>query len=189
MICGRYDWWLPENILQINEEVIMPAHFEGNVDARWLVEDGEDRKMELLADFAFVDSTEFKWEAKDGDIVDGASIPEAIWSEIIGTPFIGDYRRASVVHDVACEKHTRTSKEAHRMFYEAMLVDGTSQARAVLFYTAVRLFGPQWDKTPSRAAKKPGRTTNRQFKMTLTRKVTERTIDFRKLEAALDKVL
>ncbi len=160
----------------------MPAHFEGNVDARWLVEDGEDRRMQLLADFAFFDSTDFKWKAEAGDKVDGASIPEAIWSEIVGTPFIGDYRRASVVHDVACEKHIKTSKDAHRMFYEAMLADGTSPARALLFYTAVRLFGPQWEAAA-------GGVTNIEFKTALPRKVSERAIDFRKLEAALDKAL
>ena len=160
----------------------MPSHFEGNVDARWLVEEGEDRKMQLLADFAFSDSTNFKWEAKVGDIVDGASIPEAIWSEVVGTPFIGDYRRASVVHDVACDKHIKTSKDAHRMFYEAMLADGTSQARALLFYTAVRLFGPQWEATVSGI-------TNKQFKMALPRKVIEQVIDFKMLEAALDRAL
>jgi hypothetical protein len=159
----------------------MNTHFEGNVDARWLVEDGADRKMKLLADFAFFDSTGFKWEAKTDDIVDGASIPEAIWSEIVGTPFIGDYRRASVVHDVACEKKIKTSKDAHRMFYEAMLADGTSPARALMFYTAVRLFGPQWEAVTG--------VTNRQFKMTLTRKMAEQPIDFKKLEAALDAVM
>ena len=159
----------------------MNTHFEGNVDARWLVENGADRAMQLLADFAFFDSTGFKWEAKPGDIIDGASIPEAIWSEIVGTPFIGDYRRASVVHDVACEKKIKTSKDVHRMFYEAMLADGTSKARALLFYTAVRLLGPQWETA--------ARVSNKQFKMTLTSKVTEPGIDFERLEAALDQVL
>jgi hypothetical protein len=159
----------------------MDTHFEGNVDARWLVEDGADRKMQLLADFAFFDSTGFKWETKAGDTIDGASIPEAVWSGVVGTPFIGDYRRASVVHDVACDKHIKTSKDAHRMFYEAMLKDGTSEARAMLFYTAVRLFGPQWETA--------ARVSNRQFKMTLAGKVTKPGIDFKKLEAALDHVV
>jgi hypothetical protein len=145
------------------------------------VEVGADHKMQLLADFAFFDSTGFKWEAKTGDIVDGASIPEAIWSEIVGTPFIGDYRRASVVHDVACEKKIKTSRDAHRMFYDAMLRDGTSEARAMLFYTAIPLFGPQREAAVG--------LTNKQFKMTLTSKATEPRIDFNRLEAALDQVL
>lgn len=170
----------------------MTAHFEGNVDARWLVEGGPDRSMQLLADFAFVDSTNFRWEAKNGDKVDGASIPEAIWSEVVGTPFIGDYRRASVVHDVACDKHFKSSREAHRMFYEAMLADGTPEARAMLFYTAVRLFGPQWDEAPRGAlAMKAGgpKKMNRKFKKALPGKVAKPKIDFDALEAALDAVV
>lgn len=118
--------------------------FIGEVEARWLVEVGADRQMELLAPFAFKDSEEFIWQASKGDKVDGASIPEVVWSKIVGTPFIGDYRRASVVHDVACKKHIRSSKQAHHMFYEAMLEDGTDPRRALLFYMAVRVFGPKW---------------------------------------------
>ncbi len=121
--------------------------FEGEVQTRWLVHSGEDRKMELLAPFAFIDSADVRWKAETGDTIDGASIPAAIWSKLIGTPFIGDYRRASVVHDVACTKKLRTSKEAHRMFYEAMLADGTDKSRAKMFYLAVRLFGPRWGST------------------------------------------
>lgn len=152
----------------------MPAHFVGNVDARWLIDDGEDRKMQLLANFTFIDSTNFTWQANVGDIVDGTSIPEAVWSEVVGTPFIGEYRRASVVHDVACDKHIKTSKEAHRMFYEAMLVDGTSSARALLFYTAVRLFGPQWEAAA-------GGITNKAFKRALPSKTIERALTSKNL--------
>src|SRR4051812_46435316 len=115
----------------------MPAsnpHFEGEVEARWMVQPGEDRKMVLLKDFAFVDSGGFKWEADSGDVIDGASIPELVWSHVVGTPFIGDYRRASVVHDVACDHFIKTSREAHRMFYEAMIADGTPKDKALLFY-------------------------------------------------------
>jgi Protein of unknown function (DUF1353) len=149
-------------------------HFEGNVDTRWLVHGGADREMELLSPFAFVDSTGYRWAAHPGEKVDGASIPDQVWSTVVGTPFIGDYRRASVVHDVACERHERTSREAHRMFYEAMLADGTEKARALLFYTAVRLFGPQWDQ-------------QRGFRPMLAHRAQD--IDFDRLEAALDEVI
>lgn len=118
--------------------------FVGEVEARWLVEDGVDRKMKLLAPFAFVDSNGFTWQANPDEEVDGASIPEVVWSKIVGTPFIGDYRRASVVHDVACQRYIKSSRDAHRMFYEAMLEDGTDPKRALLFYMAVRVFGPKW---------------------------------------------
>ena len=105
-------------------------HFEGNVDTRWLVHGGADREMELLSAFAFVDSTGYRWAAHPGEKIDGASIPDQVWSTVVGTPFIGDYRRASVVHDVACERHERTSREAHRMFYEAMLAERYRRRRA-----------------------------------------------------------
>lgn len=159
----------------------MDAHFVGEVDVRWLVENGEDRKMQLLSDFAFVDSNNVRWEAKKNDVIDGASIPEVIWSQIVGTPFIGDYRRASVVHDVACDKQMHTSKDAHRMFYEAMLADGTPQPRALLFYTAVRLFGPQWEKHAG--------LTSIKFKSTLLSSTSGTVLDFNRLEQALDEVL
>jgi hypothetical protein len=149
-------------------------HFEGNVDTRWLVHGGADREMELLSEFAFVDSFGYRWTAHAGEKVDGASIPDQVWSTVVGTPFIGDYRRASVVHDVACERHEKTSREAHRMFYEAMLADGTEKARALLFYTAVRLFGPQWDD-------------RRGFRPMLAHPAQD--IDFDRLEAALDEVV
>ncbi|WP_148863558.1 DUF1353 domain-containing protein [Marinobacter fonticola] len=118
--------------------------FVGDVETRWIVESGLDRKMELLAPFAFIDGEGRTWPAEAGDTINGASLPEAIWSRIAGTPFVGDYRRASVVHDVAIDKHIRSSREAHRMFYEAMLEDGVDRRRALLFYMAVRAFGPQW---------------------------------------------
>lgn len=156
----------------------MAGHFEGNIDARWLRDDGKDRRMRLLADFAFIDTGGFRWRAQAGDTIDGASIPEAVWSIVVGTPFIGDYRRASVVHDVACEKKIRTSRDAHRMFYEAMLADGTERHRALLFYTAVRLFGPHWSGTDTGVS-------NAEFKQSLRGRTA---IDVARLEAALDLV-
>jgi hypothetical protein len=100
--------------------------------------------MELLSEFAFVDSFGYRWTAHAGEKVDGAASP-IMWSTVVGTPFIGDIAgRASFTTSPASAMRRRRV-EAHRMFYEAMLADGTEKARALLFYTAVRLFGPQWD--------------------------------------------
>jgi Protein of unknown function (DUF1353) len=118
-------------------------NFEGEVRTEWLREPGDDRTMRVLTEFAFVDSTGHRWTAMPGDAVNGASIPQMLWS-VAGSPFIGDYRRASVLHDVACQKRERPSKEVHRMFYEAMKADGVDESTALKFYTAVRLFGPSW---------------------------------------------
>ena len=136
--------------------------FEGEVETQWLRHSGEDRDMSLLADFAFLDSRGVRWPAPAGRTVDGASIPEVLWSKIVGTPYVGDYRRATVVHDVACQDKTRPHEEVHYMFYEAMLCDGVSEERALLMYTAVRLFGPKW---PLTEARRRSRKALRRFKI------------------------
>jgi Protein of unknown function (DUF1353) len=151
--------------------------FEGQVNAIWLRHAGQDRDMQLTADFAFIDSRGVRWGAPAGRIINGASIPEILWSSVIGTPYVGDFRRASVVHDVACEDKTRPYEVVHYMLYEAMRCDGVSEEQAVLMYTAVRLFGPKW---PAGESKKRSRRALRQFDMrelakTLDRALKEKT--------------
>jgi len=121
----------------------MPAAFIGEVKTLWLKEEGPDRRMTLIESFAFVDPNGKRWDAPAGHVIDGASIPQFLWS-LAGSPYIGDYRRASVLHDVACDAKTEPSKAVHRMFYDAMICDGVSEPQALEFYTAVRLFGPSW---------------------------------------------
>lgn len=172
------------------------AFFEGEVRTLWLVEgevgdDAPDRRMQLLEDFAFVDPNGVRWVAPAGSKVDGASIPRMLWS-VAGDPFIGQYRRASVLHDVACDDRTRPSKVVHRMFYDAMIADGTSEAQAVEFYTAVRLFGPHWDDpipaTP-RLARPKGTKTAAPLRQSKPRLKPHRTLKISQAEQALDEVL
>ena len=66
----------------------------------WL-KDG--RKMKLLEQVTYTDPAAKVWIAPAGWIVDGASIPRAFWS-VIGGPLEGQYRNASVFHDVACDQ-------------------------------------------------------------------------------------
>ena len=151
--------------------------FEGEVTAIWLRHAGKDRDMRLTADFAFIDSRGVQWDAPRGRVINGASIPEILWSSVVGTPYVGDFRRASVVHDVACDDKTRPHEQVHYMFYEAMLCDGVPEERALLMYIAVRLFGPKW---PARQAKRRSRAALRRFDMrklakTLDRALNERT--------------
>ena len=121
------------------------GHFEGEVIARWLKDDGEDdRTMKLVEDFCYVDPAGKRWEAGAGRRVNGASIPGSLWSTV-GAPYVGDYRRASVVHDVACEDQSApTSDEVHLMFYNAMRCDGVGAVKAWTMYEAVAQFGPSW---------------------------------------------
>jgi hypothetical protein len=77
-------------------------------------------------------------------VINGASIPRLLWS-IVGSPFVGDYRRASVLHDAACDQRDEPHELVHRMFYDASLDDGVAPELASVMYDAVATFGPRWD--------------------------------------------
>ena len=63
-----------------------------------------------------------------------------------GSPFVGKYRRASVIHDVACVERTQPHQLVHHAFYEAMLCDRVPTSKAKLMYVTVRDLGPRWDE-------------------------------------------
>lgn len=117
------------------------GHFEGQVVAKWR-DDG--RTMELIKDFAYIAPQGKLWRAHRGSIVDGASIPQALWS-MIGGPFEGKYRNASVVHDVACDEMTQPWTEVHLMFYNACRCGGVNERTAKIMYAGVYLWGPRWE--------------------------------------------
>lgn len=119
------------------------GRFQGEVITKWLKHQGDDRNMQLLDDFAFIDPDGFKWEAPKDSKINGASIPPVLWS-LIGGPFVGDYRRASVIHDVACDNRAQPHEAVHRMFYYAMRADGMGWVKANVMYQAVKHFGPIW---------------------------------------------
>jgi hypothetical protein len=120
------------------------GNFVGKVVTEWL-NDGDGRKMKLLEPFSFVNAEGVRWEAPKGSIVDGASIPRFAWS-IIGGPFEGKYREASVIHDVACIQKARPWQEVHRTFYEAMMANGVNKTLAKIMYGAVYHYGPRWER-------------------------------------------
>lgn len=118
------------------------GYFSGEPETRWLTENVPDRRMVLLADFYFIDPKHTEWRVPNGyERLDGASIPRALWS-LVGSPYTGDYRRASIVHDWAVdEAHGDENKRraADRMFYHACRAGGCSQAEATLLYLGVRI--------------------------------------------------
>jgi hypothetical protein len=119
-----------------------PGRYVGEVIAKWL-DDG--RVMELQKDFGYVDPSGKEWISPKGAKVDGASIPPAAWS-LIGGPFEGKYRNASVIHDVACQLKNRPWQVVHRVFYDAMLTSGVNPLIAKTMYAAVLVAGPRWSR-------------------------------------------
>ncbi len=116
------------------------GRFEGQVVARW---EDDGRTMTLVEPFAYVDPREARWPAPAGSVVNGASIPRPFWS-LFGGPFSGEFREASVVHDVACETRDRPWRAVHRMFYEACRCGGVGAVMAKTMYYAVFHYGPRW---------------------------------------------
>ena len=99
--------------------------------------------MRLLEDFSFTDPTGKKWMTPKDYVVDGASIPQALWTTV-GSPYTGDYRRASIVHDKACDDAVNdpaARRAADRMFYQACRAGGCSIEQATLLYIGVRIGG------------------------------------------------
>lgn len=118
----------------------MKAFFVGEIETKWL-DDG--RTMEILSHAEFHDPEGNVWEVNPGDLVDGASIPRFFW-RLIGSPFVGKYRRASAFHDVYCKAKKRKYKKVHAMFLEAMKCDKVGKTKRTSMYRAVTTFGPKW---------------------------------------------
>jgi len=118
------------------------GEFSGEPQALWLTEDGtEDRKMKIIENFWFLDPDDKKWPANKDSVIDGASIPRALWT-LVGSPYTGDYRRASIVHDIACDEaggNDAKRRAADRMFYHACRAGGCSIWQATLLYIGVRI--------------------------------------------------
>jgi Protein of unknown function (DUF1353) len=117
--------------------------YVGSVQTEWL--DNDDRRMRLLAPFSYVDPKGVTWTAPAGWVIDGASIPVFAWS-VIGGPFNGKYRDASVIHDVACDQKAQPWEVVHEAFYWAMMASGVEAWRAKVMYAAVYHFGPRWSR-------------------------------------------
>jgi len=115
--------------------------FSGEPCTIWLTENRPDRKMRLIEDFAFTDPDGLTWLVPSGYEVDGASIPKTLWA-LVGSPYTGDYRRASIVHDKACNDaagDVTARKAADRMFYHACRAGGCSSEEANSLYLGVRI--------------------------------------------------
>ena len=123
----------------------MPEHELGHYTGRLILMPLKDgRRMRVIEEFGFMEADGLHWPVPPHSTVDGASIPQALWT-LIGGPWEGKYRDASVVHDYYCAVRSADWRSVHRLFYRAMLVSGVSVRRAKVMYVAVYFGGPRWD--------------------------------------------
>lgn len=123
------------------------GYFTGMPMTQW---NPDGRSMTLLHDFQYTDPNGVAWVAPAGSVVDGASIPRPLWT-LMGGPFEGKYRNASVLHDVAYTMQNRPPKECDRMFYHAMRCSGVGAIEAKTLYYSLLRFGWHWDFSVKRA--------------------------------------
>ena len=117
------------------------GRFSGEPRTDWLANrKAADRNMRVVDDFWFEDPDRKRWLAPAGSEVNGANIPRTLWS-LLGSPYTGDYRRASVVHDVACQGNPSFTERraADRMFYHACRAGGCGRVEATILYVGARI--------------------------------------------------
>ena len=116
------------------------GYFSGPIETRW---ESDGRTMTLLNELRYTDPKGVVWIAPAGSKVDGASLPRVFWS-LVGGPFEGKYRNASVLHDVAYDEKSRPWQEVDRMFYHAMRCSGVGSVQAKTRYYALYRHGRHW---------------------------------------------
>jgi Protein of unknown function (DUF1353) len=116
------------------------GYYDGDPVTKW---NPDGRTMTLLTELHYTDPQGVVWSAPIGSVVDGASIPRYLWS-VMGGPFEGRYRNASVLHDVAYGEHNRPWQDCDRMFYYAMRCSGVSGSEAKTMFYALYRFGHHW---------------------------------------------
>jgi hypothetical protein len=115
------------------------AEFSGLPETRWEL---GDRIMTLLKPFSYTDKKGKVWDVCEGAWINGATIPRALWS-IVGSPYVGKYRRASIIHDFFVGEGNNDNvdykerRKADKMFYRACRTDGIGKKMAVLLYIGV----------------------------------------------------
>lgn len=120
------------------------GHYSGLPPQVALLDDG--RLAHLLAPISYTHQSGAEWPVPAGVKLDGASIPRPFWS-VIGGPFEGKYRNASIVHDHYCVVKMRDWQATHRMFHDAMRCSGVGRTKAKIMFYAVYRFGPRWGGT------------------------------------------
>lgn len=130
----------PKKVGKRVKEPMTWGYFSGPIETRW---ESDGRTMTLLNELRYTDPKGVVWIAPAGSKVDGASLPRVFWS-LVGGPFEGKYRNASVLHDVAYDDKSRPWQEVDRMFYHAMRCSGVGSVQAKTLYYALYRHGRHW---------------------------------------------
>lgn len=90
------------------------------------------RDMMVCRDVLFVDPYGGRWRVPMGSVVNGQSIPRFFW-RVVGSPFVGKARDASVIHDTLSMR----LRISHHVFWWAMRARGNGRINSWLKWAAV----------------------------------------------------
>ena len=143
---------LPVALLSVAMASVLSAGtgtFLGKVVLEWDDDDGFNRhKIKLLSDFGFQDPAGKKWIAQKGAELDGSSFTP-LFEQMVGLPFVGEHRRASVLHDYYSRQLTESWRDVRRMYYAALLAEGLSESEAKTTYAVLYGAGMRWEQKGS----------------------------------------
>ncbi len=112
----------------------------GKFIGKWAVEEHGPRLVKTTAFLSYTDDRGITHEVEIGFVHDGGSIPPPAWP-IIGSPFVGRYRKSVTIHDKLYATQEFTRSYSDRVFLEAMRDEGVSLWRRRTMWAAVRVGG------------------------------------------------
>jgi hypothetical protein len=119
------------------------GRFQGNIILEWVDDSPFVATMRLVEKFSFQQANGKTWEVPAQATVDGRFAPP-LFTRLMGHPFEGGFRKASIVYDHAVQDMTQPWEEAQRMFYEASIVEGVLPIEAKVMYMLMNAGGTRW---------------------------------------------
>ena len=98
----------------------------------------DGRNVQIMTCETYTDPDGRVWGIFAGDLSDGATIPQKLWS-VIGGPFEGPYRAGALFHDRQCNyyKTIEERREGDRMIRVASLCAGCTVELVDLLFAGV----------------------------------------------------
>lgn len=125
----------------------------GKFKGKWSVEEYGPRLVITTQEISYTTDEGVTHVVEKGFISDGGSIPPIAWP-IIGSPFVGYYRKSVLGHDklYATQKYSR--KYSDRTFIEAMRDEGVPLWKRMAMWSYVKALGwYPWNKQAKRLKK------------------------------------
>ncbi len=139
---------LSSGVLAAEGGAIDHGSFQGRVVVEWL-DDPFVPTMRLIEPFAYQQASGEAWKVPQGHVIKGRGMPP-LFRHLIGQPFYGGFRKASIIYDHATQEMRQPWDHAQRMFLEASMVEGVHESEAKAMYLLLRAQGSRWEVPGSR---------------------------------------